>query len=45
MIETVTIRFTPADVPVLPELERLPEPEDRHETPEPAGWRPLGVEW
>ena len=41
-----TIRFSPDDVPDLPEL-RKPEKRKRkkRETPPPTDWRPHGEEW
>ena len=44
------IRFSPDDVPDLPEIPRRKnqepqEQEPRRQEPEPAGWRPLGMEW
>lgn len=44
MIEVCTISFRPGDVPDLPELQKE-EPEERHFTPEPADWRPIGDIW
>ena len=41
-----TIRFSPADVPDLPELRTQKKRKQRkRETPEPSGWRPFGEEW
>lgn len=44
------IRFSPDDVPDLPEIpgrkkQEPQEQEPRRQEPEPAGWRPLGMEW
>lgn len=44
------IRFSPGDQPELPEIPASRDHQEppRHKAgpvPEPAGWRPLGVEW
>lgn len=47
MIEPeTTIRFSPDDVPDLPEA-RKPRKRQRkkRDIPEPKGWRPIGAEW
>lgn len=41
-----TIRFKPADVPELPELQQRRQPKrQRKEIPEPTDFRPHGAEW
>ena len=44
------IRFSPDDVPDLQEIPRRKRreqqvQESRRQDPEPAGWRPFGMEW
>ncbi len=48
--EDSIIRFSPDDVPDLPEIPRRKKQESQGQEPrrqdsEPAGWRPLGMEW
>jgi len=45
MVVNNTITFRPRDVPDLPELELKDEPKEKHETPPPKDWRPIGAEW
>lgn len=45
IVDDTIIRFSPDDVPDLPELKKPKKRKRKRDTPPPTDWRPHGEEW